>query len=479
MHLNASTVDMQVTNVWFIRTGTFTFIGLMVGIFTSNARKYLHYLNRVYKYDEDTGLFNRRIMEKNIEKLPNLPEEGERSHYIVIIVLKNFREIETAFGAEVVNVVIKQMAERITTNIANLSSVYRVHFDQIGLIFSDEQEYHVKAKFLRIQNISYTPFDFKNLKLHGDIFMGCYKINRVEYNPSFFIQKASAAAIKAVQLNKRSVVYSISTEEMDISKNLKLMGNFKKALDNEELILYYQPKVDINSGMLHSFEGLIRWFQSDKGYIPPNEFIPYVEQSTLIDQFTHYAIKQGLEQLKKCNKYELKNTRIAINVSTQNLSDPQFASKVFHLLDYYEIEGKYLELEITETSFMYDIDETIINILKKLNEKNIVLTIDDFGTGYSSLLYLKKLPVSAIKIDQSFIKELPHDKISANIVAETIRMADALDIEVVAEGVETEEALIFLREVGCGIAQGYYISHPLPPEEFKRTCDETKGKFIL
>jgi len=407
MPLNASTIDMQITNVWFIRTGTFTFIGLLIGMFTSNARKYLHYINRVYKYDEATGLLNRRIMEKDIEKLPNLPGEGERFHYIVIIVLKNFRDIENAFGAEVVNAVVKQIAERITTNIANISSVYRVHFDQIGLIFSDEQEYHMKAKLLKIENISYNPFDFKDFKLHGDIFMGCYKITRVEYMPSFFIQNASSAAIKAVRMNKKSVVYSMNTEEMSISKNLELMGDFKEALDNEELILYYQPKVNINSGMLHSFEGLIRWFHNNKGFIPPNEFIPYVEQSTLIDQLTYYALNQGLEQLKKCNKYELKNTRIAINVSAQNLTDPEFAHKVFHLLDIYGIDGKYLELEITETSFMYDIGETIINMLKKLSERNIVLAIDDFGTGYSSLLYLKKLPVSVIKIDQSFIKGLP------------------------------------------------------------------------
>ncbi|WP_052063942.1 EAL domain-containing protein [Nitrincola sp. A-D6] len=217
----------------------------------------------------------------------------------------------------------------------------------------------------------------------------------------------------------------------------------------------------------------MRWQHPTRGNIPPSNFIPYAENSTLIDQITYFALDQSLAQLAAWDKNGLKNIRMAVNISTRNLLNPNFFNTVMQLLETHGVNSERLELEVTESSFVEDMKNSIIE-LTKLSDANIMISIDDFGTGYSSLQYLVKMPVSIIKIDQSFIMALASEPDAKKIVKATIGLAHSLGIKVVAEGVETREVYDFLMQTECDLIQGYYVSRPALPSELEQKCTHSK-----
>jgi len=476
IHSHTDAQGLKAVTDWIEHAGSFSFIGLFIGIFAGNARKYMLQTKWEAVHDKPTGLPNRLSLEKEVEDLLDA-EEPDKHHYMIIAIIKNSRELGSAFGPEVVNNMITQLAGRLTTVSKENMKVYRTHFDQVGILVKNYHQNKIEELLKKLESRFYDAFEFEDIRLHGDIFMGIFEFDKINNISSYYLQKASLAAVKAIKSNKRYFIMSM-TEALEASaENLKLMGDVKEALDKEQIYFHFQPKISLSTDKLHGFEALMRWDHPVYGYIPPGKFIPRAEESTLIHRLTFYTIDKGLAQLLKWNDKGIKDIRLAVNISTQNLADPDFTQKVIHLLDRYGIDGKYLELEITENSFMADINKEI-PALKSLSDAGIILSIDDFGTGYSSLLYLKQLPVSAVKIDQAFVKYLPEDNDSVHIVREAIRLAHILDMEVVAEGVETQESLEFLKQENCDLAQGYYICHPLPAAEIEEIYNKTEGKFI-
>jgi EAL domain-containing protein (putative c-di-GMP-specific phosphodiesterase class I) len=245
---------------------------------------------------------------------------------------------------------------------------------------------------------------------------------------------------------------------------LTLESDLHKALERDELLLYYQPKVDAATRMVKGMEALIRWKHPDKGLIPPMQFIPLAETSGLIIPIGEFVIRSACRQIKTWQEAGYKQMKIALNVSSRQFDQQGLIEIVKEALQDTMISPQCLELEITESTIMRN-PEKAIQILMKVKAMGIGITIDDFGTGYSSLSYLKRLPLDFLKIDQSFVKSLASDPNDQAIVMATIAMAHSLNLKTIAEGVETEEQLSFLQEHGCDEIQGYLLSRPLSAEE--------------
>jgi EAL domain-containing protein (putative c-di-GMP-specific phosphodiesterase class I) len=243
---------------------------------------------------------------------------------------------------------------------------------------------------------------------------------------------------------------------------LAMAGELRLALDRQELVLHYQPKLDLQTGRVEQVEALVRWRHPTRGLVPPNDFIPVAEHTGLIRPMTKLVIEMALAQCAEWRRAGL-HLRVAVNLSTRSLLDAALPGEVMRMLDAHGLEPQYLMLEITESILMAD-PERSARILRGLSDMGVGLALDDFGTGYSSLSYLKRLPVDELKIDGSFVKNMARDPDDAMIVRSTVQMARGLGRIVVAEGVEDEVTLNRLRGFGCQLAQGFGISRPLPAE---------------
>jgi EAL domain-containing protein (putative c-di-GMP-specific phosphodiesterase class I) len=244
---------------------------------------------------------------------------------------------------------------------------------------------------------------------------------------------------------------------------LALIGELRRAMDETELVLFYQPKVALRDGKVKGVEALARWHHPERGLLSPDEFIPLAERSNLLRPMTLYLIDTALRQ---ANAWRSKGLEIsvAVNLSMQNMLDLRLPNDLARLLTSWRLPAGSLELEITESTIMAD-HRRATTILTRLSKMGVRLSIDDFGTGYSSLAYLQELPVDAIKIDKSFVMEMHADAGNATIVQSTVDLGHNLGLEVVAEGVETVESYNTLARLGCDYAQGYFLSKPLSPEK--------------
>ncbi|MGP3777582.1 EAL domain-containing protein [Halanaerobium saccharolyticum] len=278
---------------------------------------------------------------------------------------------------------------------------------------------------------------------------------------------------------KTSVLWQYQEQDSSFKEsNIGLLADINKSILNDDFELYYQPKVNLLDKSVETFEALIRWNHPERGFISPAEFIPLVEQSSLIEPLTEWVVKRALNDINKFNqKNEDEKYSIAVNISARNLQHPNFAESLIQNLEFFNINPERLSLEITETDLILEIKENIKK-LKKLKAKGIKIYLDDFGKGYSSLKYLKELPVDYLKIDRYFIKNIGLEKSTENIIHSIINMAHALNLKVVAEGVEKKEQLYFLQELNCDYAQGYYFARPDTKENIIKKLAE-EDKYIL
>jgi EAL domain-containing protein (putative c-di-GMP-specific phosphodiesterase class I) len=263
---------------------------------------------------------------------------------------------------------------------------------------------------------------------------------------------------------------SSSTHEMwaprydrNSASGLALLGELRQAIDRDEFELDYQPKANLHSGQVEGVEALVRWRHPERGLIPPDDFIPLAEQTGIIKPLTAWVLDTALRQCREWRRDGLDLT-VAVNLSVRNLLDAHLPETVGDLLRQHELPPTALELEITESTIIAD-QVRAQDVVTRLSRMGISLSIDDFGTGYSSLAYLKDLPVSELKIDRKFVGSMTEDGDDAFIVRSTIDLARNLGLQVVAEGVETEEVWDQLALLGCDVAQGYYLARPLPADE--------------
>ncbi len=276
------------------------------------------------------------------------------------------------------------------------------------------------------------------------------------------LRRADVAMYVAKQWNSGYAFYDAEEHDFDPAR-LTLVGELRRALNDHELVLYYQPKAELRTGQVLSVEALIRWLHPERGLVPPDEFIPIAQQTGLIKPLTLYVLDEALRQGREWARrgWELS---VAVNVSMRNLIDLEFPDDVSRLLAKWDADPSQLELEITESTIVADPFRSKL-VLDRLSALGVRLSIDDFGTGYTSLAYLKQLPVDGIKIDRGFVMNMVEDEDDDAIVRSTIDLGRNLGLEVVAEGVENDEIMSRLKALGCDFAQGYHLSRPIPADQ--------------
>jgi EAL domain-containing protein (putative c-di-GMP-specific phosphodiesterase class I) len=252
--------------------------------------------------------------------------------------------------------------------------------------------------------------------------------------------------------------------DRDSRQRLSLLSDFQRALERDELVVYYQPIVDVRAGEVRGAEGLVRWEHPEHGLLPPGAFIDAVEQTGLIGPLTRHVLERSIAQ---CSQWRAngQDLSVAVNLSVRNLLDPSLPLQISDLLDAYHLPADRLQLEITESMIMSD-PERALQIVGRLSDLGVRLSVDDFGTGYSSLANLKRLPIDELKIDRSFVSPMMQDESDLIIVRSTINLGHDLGLKVIAEGVEDELTLKRLATLGCDLAQGYHLSRPLAPDAF-------------
>jgi diguanylate cyclase (GGDEF)-like protein len=377
--------------------------------------------------------------------------------------LDRFKEVNDTLGHHSGDLLLQELAVRLQRALRTSDSVARLGGDEFGVLLPDLVDRQAIEEVVdRIRAAVERPFYVQDLPLAIETSIGVSIFPEHGQDVDSLMQKADVAMYVAKGGNATHEIYDPREDEYDPTR-LTLVGELRRAIDANELTVYYQPKADLRTGEIKGAEALVRWEHPDRGLLGPDEFIPLAQHTGLIRPLTLSVIDTAMKQIRAWQNQGI-HLSVAINLATRNLLDAGLPEDVQELLDKWQLEAASVEFEITESTIMADPFRALA-VLKRLHAMGTKLSIDDFGTGYSSLAYLKRLPVDAVKIDKSFVMNMVADENDAAIVRSTIDLARNLGLGIVAEGVETEAIWQTLAELGCDVAQGHYLSHPLPAAE--------------
>ena len=473
MPIDVVTGESQKLVNWLYRTGFFTLIGFINGVTWGWVKAYAVEIEWAAEHDLTTRLPNELALLNRMALIANASPTS-CGFILAVISLENSVELKNIFGLKVINNVIQQLAVRLKV-IGVKNYTYHLETSQLVMLAVDTTQ--GKERILdKITELCREPFVYDDIPVHVDIRMGVSEFSEVVQPPIVYLQEAVRAWAVAQKTSQDRAHYSPVLQAGD-AEGVAMLGALRKALLLGELSMHYQPKIDIRAGNIFGVEALMRWEHPEKGNIPPNDFIPRAEQSSLIHLLTEFALDQAIQQVVEWEKSGIK-IDVAVNVSTRNLLHSGFCRLVKTLLAKHGVKGERLELEVTESVMVADMDHTIAAMVK-LKKLNVTFSVDDFGTGYSSLQYLHLLPVSTIKIDQSFVRKLPVDRNAVSIVESAVVLAKKMGFRVVAEGVETKESLAYLKHIGCDMAQGYLIARPMPLHAFTEFYLRCDGRMLL
>ena len=414
------------------------------------------------QHDALTGLANRTLFHARIGQIV-CPRRRTDGRAVVVVDLDGFKEINDSLGHAAGDELLVVLSGRLESALRASDTVARLGGDEFGILLAETQtRQDVLRAVERMKAAIEQPVALQGLSLSMEASIGIALYPQDGDDVATLLRCADAAMYHAKDEKCGWAFYDASRIRHGTPR-VTLMGELRRALDQRELVLYYQPKAVLADGEVHGVEALLRWQHPARGLVPPDEFIPMAQQTGLIKPLTLYVIDEALRQCRAWLENDLR-LAIAVNLSARSLVDADFPSQVEGLLACWEIEPGLLEFEITESAMFTDPGRTKL-ILEQLSAMGIRLSVDDFGTGYSSLAYLKRLPVSEIKVDRSFVMNMDEDEDDATIVRSTIDLGRNLGLDVVAEGVESKQVWDRLRGLGCTAAQGYYLSRPVPAPE--------------
>ncbi|OGT80697.1 MAG: hypothetical protein A3H91_14500 [Gammaproteobacteria bacterium RIFCSPLOWO2_02_FULL_61_13] len=415
-------------------------------------------------HDPLTSLPNRAKFYDIVQQAIHSCSREERAFAILFADLDGFREINEAFGPQNGDLILKQVAARLQGLIPETDPMARMGGDEFAILLQDVPSENVPTEVAcRIHKALEAPFDMNRTRIEISASIGIALFPAHGADADSLVQRAEAAMSAAKRTHEGYAVFS-EKFALDNPRRLMLMTELRRAIDQDKLELYFQPKIDLRAGVVTAVEALMRWNHPEHGRISPQEFVPLAERTRLIRPLTVWALNSGIRQLAQWHAAGLQ-LGMSVNISMRDIEDPEFAPALLQSIAAQRLEPGWLTLEITEGSLMSDTARTL-DILKRLNAMQLRLSIDDFGTGYSSLAYLSQLPVHEVKIDKAFVLGMMANRNDRLIVDATIGLGHNLHLEVVAEGVETAEVMAELQHQGCDLAQGYFISPPLPNSEF-------------
>jgi diguanylate cyclase (GGDEF)-like protein/PAS domain S-box-containing protein len=430
-------------------------------------------------HDSLTGLPNRASFRDQVERAIGTADSTVTELAVLLMDLDRFKEINDTLGHHYGDLLLIELARRLTSVMRKTDAVARLGGDEFGVLVTNLSESpsvleHVIERILAALE---QPFLVDGLPLHVEASIGVARYPSHGGDVDLLLQRADVAMYVAKDSGAPHAVYTAELDHHDTA-SLTLLSELPRAIRDRELLLHYQPKVDVRTGELAGVEALTRWRHPSRGMIPPGDFISAAEKTGLMQPLTLYVLDEALGQLARWRK-EGHEITIAVNLSMRNLIDPRLAEQVADALDSYELPGECLTLEITESAIISD-PAAATEVIRRLKLLGVGISIDDFGTGYTSLAYLARLPITQLKIDRSFVIDMNRNTDDAAIVRSIITLGHDLGLEVVAEGVETEGARNQLARLGCDTIQGYWLSRPLPPDELRawlvdRRADDRKA----
>lgn len=420
-------------------------------------------IRRHAQFDPLTGLANRFRLEEIIQESITQIDTGGPRLGVLIAGLDRFKDINDNLGYEAGDQLLRLVATRLQESVASQDVVGRIGGDEFGILLRDAHMQGIRARLDQVAAAFASPFQIEGMSLHLSAGIGLASHPGHGRDAATLLRHADRAKWTAKQKRLRYAIYDGAQDRYSLLR-LGLLGELRSAIEHNDLVLHYQPKVALAKGQLAGAEALLRWQHPVYGLIPPAEFIPMVEHTGNISLITGWALRTACAQAQAWRQAGME-VRVAVNVSAYDLRNPEFVDDVERLISKQEADPSLLSLEITEGAVMEDVDQAIM-VFERFREHGISLSIDDYGTGYSSMAQLKRLPVDELKIDKSFVLALDSSEDDEIIVRSTIELGHNMGLKVVGEGVESRGGLEMLRKLRCDIAQGHYISRSLPSEKF-------------
>ena len=427
----------------------------------SVRKDYEDKLLRQANFDELTGLPNRLLaLDRMSQALEN--RKTEQTYVAVMIVdLDQFNAVNDTLGHHNGDLVIRETGRRLRNILEKSVTLARLGGDEFLVILPGITSAKMADKVAgRILEAIESPFVIDEHEIYGTASIGVSIAPDDGLDAHSLLKNADAALFLAKKDGRNTYRFFKSRMNEVALRRLEMVTKLRKAIANEELSVHYQPLIDIDSGQMVALEALVRWNHPVEGFIPPDQFIPIAEETGLIKEIGDGVLRRACRDVKELMSVLQRPLKVAVNISVRQFKDGNFDEKVLKIVAENGLVPEYLELELTERLLMLDDPETA-GVLRRLSKAGVSLSIDDFGTGYSSLSYLKRYPFDVLKIDRAFVKDVIHDSQNAALVSAIIAMAQSLDLKVIAEGVEEEAQLAFLRRLKCDIAQGYLLGRPM------------------
>lgn len=465
---NRERIIVNVSNVPMVVDGE------VVGLFgiaknITEQKKHEEKIQYMAYYDHLTGLPNRTLFRDRTLQAWKHARKEKSTMAVMFLDLDGFKLVNDTLGHNVGDQLLKEVTVRFHGCLDSDHTLARMGGDEFTILLPKINQEEAVDIAVRLKNSLKEPFVFEELPFHLSVSIGiAYYDGDEDISLNTLIRQADTAMYYIKGKGKDG--FSIYTEEMDTKALRKVMleNDLRTALKNEEFILEYQPIVEIESGKIVAMESLVRWNHQQLGRIAPSEFIGLAEDTRLIIPLGEWILRKACAQCKHWQEKGLPPIKVSVNVSVIQLRQREkFLATIENILDETGLEAKWLDLEITETVLMEN-EEEFISILQQIRNMGISISIDDFGTGYSSMSHMKNFAVNTIKIDRSFIRDLHSDKTSAAIVKSIITLAEHLQLNTIAEGIENEEQLQAVFKEKCREMQGYYYSPPVPPEQMEQ-----------
>jgi diguanylate cyclase (GGDEF)-like protein/PAS domain S-box-containing protein len=425
-------------------------------------------LRHIAHHDLVTNLPNRALLKDRLDQALRHARGYRKQVALLFIDLDNFKHVNDSLGHAAGDQLLRELANRFTRCLRPQDTVARQGGDEFIVLIPDlEQREHaaiIAQKILKALAAK-VAIDGQELEVTASIGVSTYPDDGDD--AELLLKHADIAMYYAKEKGKNGCEFFSAEMDDVLRQRVSMERNLRQALKNNELVLHYQPQIDLASGAIAGVEALVRWQHPELGLIGPQHFIPHAEENGLIANIGDWVLREACRQAKRWQELGYAALRIAVNVSGRQFAQPDFFERVARTLSAAGLDPACLELELTESVVMQNVDHNIAT-LDKLNQMGVHIAIDDFGTGYSSLSYLKRFPIQKLKIDRSFVRDITTDRNDAAIVNTIVAMAKTLGIAVTAEGVESEEQLAFLRGQDCDFAQGYYFDKPMPAEGIER-----------
>ncbi len=430
-------------------------------------------LRRQALHDALTGLPNRTLLQDRLEQALRATRRAAAPTALLLLDLDRFKDINDTFGHHYGDLLLREVGARLRAGLREVDTVARLGGDEFAVLLPGADADGAIVAARRITAALERPVVLEGHPFEVSSSIGVALGPDHGDDATTLLRRADVAMYAAKAAGDPHAVYAPGQDQHS-PRRLALIGELRQAIAADHLLLHYQPKVDLATVRLTGVETLVRWQHPAHGLIPPDQFIPLAEHTGLIKPLTHWVLQAALRQVRSWHDQGLP-LRVAVNLSARLLHDPTVVDTIVGALRAAGVEPRWLEVEITESAVMAD-PAGALAILMRLHEMGIRLAIDDFGTGYSSLSYLKRLPVDEIKIDKSFVREMPRNSDDAAIARSIIDLGHNLGLGVVAEGVEDDATWGQLAGLGCDVAQGYHISRPVPAVELARWVRAAEGQ---